>query len=421
MIKSKIERVFDKVMGRRIYGMKTICIAGKNDIAVEILLYCKQHYPQHRMVCVTNRNETGINSWQKSLKWFAEKEEIEILTLQDVYEIDDLLFLSLEFDRIIRPSKFKSKELYNIHFSMLPKYKGMFTSILPILNGEKHTGVTLHRIRAGIDTGEIIEQSQIDIEDVDSSLDIYKKCIKNGTGLVLKNLEELLQGSVKSTPQPKSGSTYYSTDAIDYSNLNLDVNKTAYQIQNQIRAFCFRPYQLLSWNGTRYIECKILDAVSEQKPGTILEDTYVLTVVATVDYDVILYKDTFNELLEAIKQGNNGKAKYLCESHKIIESQEKHGWSALTVAVYNNNFEMVRFLVEKGADIHICNNNGTTLLMYAKNCFVNTGDSSIINYLLEKGLSPYQKDYFGKNLFDYCQEEGVLERIQEACLLSFQK
>ena len=127
--------------------MKTICIAGKNDIAVNILLYCIKFYYKCRIVCVVNMNEPGINTWQKSLKWFAEKNGVEILSLNDVYEIEDLLFLSLEFDRIIRPEKFKSTLLYNIHFSMLPKYKWMHTSVLPILYCEENTGVTLHRIR----------------------------------------------------------------------------------------------------------------------------------------------------------------------------------------------------------------------------------------------------------------------------------
>lgn len=143
----------------------------------------------------------GINAWQKSAKWFAEINSIEIVELKDVYEIEDMLFLSTELDRIIRSEKFKTKELYNIHFSMLPKYKGCFTTIMPILNGEESTCVTLHRMRVGIDTGEIVEQKEIKIEDSDSSFDIYKKCIKNGTELIIKNLDMLLSGKVDTYAQ----------------------------------------------------------------------------------------------------------------------------------------------------------------------------------------------------------------------------
>lgn len=387
--------------------MKTICIAGKNDIAVDVMLYCKDNYPQNRIVVITNRNESGKNSWQKSLKWFAEKNDIEIVQLDDVYSIEDMLFLSTEFDRIIRPERFKTTELYNIHFSLLPKYKGCFTAIMPILNGEKYTGVTLHRIRKGIDTGEIVEQKLIDIDEKDCSLDVYRKCMQYGTELIIKNIDTLLSGRTDATPQDKEGSTYYPNTAINFSKLELDVNATAYQIRNQIRAFAFRPYQLLTWNGTRYFECKITDNVSEDKQGTILEDTDVYTKISTIDYDAILYKDTFEEILECIKKHDNDRVKQLCVSKKLLEAQDEHGWSLLTVAVYNNNFEIVKWLSDMGADVTILNNNGTNLLMYAKDCFINTGDATIFEYLADKGLPFEEKDYYDKNLYDYCREENV--------------
>ncbi|MBQ8080233.1 MAG: hypothetical protein IJ236_09800 [Oscillospiraceae bacterium] len=74
-----------------------------------------------------------------------------------MYDTEDLIFLSAEFDRLIRPDKFRSQELYNIHFSLLPRYKGCYTSVHPLLHGDTTTGVTFHRIRRGIDTGEIID------------------------------------------------------------------------------------------------------------------------------------------------------------------------------------------------------------------------------------------------------------------------
>lgn len=116
--------------------MKTICIAGKNNIAVDLLLHCMKFSPNCRLVCIAIKNDCGINNRQKSLKFFAKKNDVEILQLQDVYTLSDLLFLSCEFDSIIKPEKFRSNELYNIYFSMLPKYKGCHTSVLPILWGD---------------------------------------------------------------------------------------------------------------------------------------------------------------------------------------------------------------------------------------------------------------------------------------------
>lgn len=67
---------------------------------------------------------------------------VKEISLEDAYD-NATYFISLEFDRLVKPELFKKGKPYNIHFSILPKYKGMYTSIWPILNGEKkHRGNT---------------------------------------------------------------------------------------------------------------------------------------------------------------------------------------------------------------------------------------------------------------------------------------
>lgn len=389
--------------------IKTICIAGKNDIAVRVLSYCLDKYCNENIeiAVILTRSDIGINSWQRSLKWYCEMNNVRIISIEEAYEIENLLFLSLEFDRIIKTDKFKTDKLFNIHFSLLPQYKGMYPAVLPILHDQEKTGVTLHRIRDGIDTGEIIAQRSFKIEAKDNSLDIYKKLINNGAEVVIMWLENLLNDNYNCVPQNEKHSTYFSSETIDYSNLRLDARRTAYQVQSQIRAFAFRPYQLLTFYDHGIIESEITDEVSDTKPGTILNDSETDMKISTIDYNIILYKDVLEELFDAIKEANNVQAKLLCKSDKIINDQDQHGWSPLTVAVYNNNFEMVKYLVNRNADLNILNVNGTNLLMYAKNCYVNTGDATIFEYLISRGLNPEQVDYYGKNLYEYCKEEGI--------------
>ncbi|EAK1781968.1 hypothetical protein CVR99_08615, partial [Campylobacter upsaliensis] len=135
-----------------------VCIAGKNDIAVNALEFLLTFYEPKDLIVVPNQNDEGKDTWQRSLKKVAQKYGVKIVSLEECYSVKDLLFISLEFDLIIKPEKFVSKRLFNIHFSNLPKYKGVYTSIMPILYGENEAGVTLHYIDDGIDTGDIISQ-----------------------------------------------------------------------------------------------------------------------------------------------------------------------------------------------------------------------------------------------------------------------
>ena len=219
-----------------------VCIAGKNDIAVGILLYLLDYGIDRKNICIIlNRTDDGKDNWQRSLLKKASELNIKITTLEEVYQIENLLFLSLEFDKIVDLSKFKSNKLFNIHFSLLPKYKGMFTSIMPILNNEKITGVTFHKIDKGIDTGDIIAQKEFEIDLMDNARDIYHKYIRNGILLVKQCLEKLLKNEfIESKPQNLRESSYFSKNIIDYKNINIELNQTSLSSHNQIRAFNFR-------------------------------------------------------------------------------------------------------------------------------------------------------------------------------------
>ena len=244
-----------------------------------------------RIICVVNKTDQGNNGWQMSLKLACEKLSVRVVPLEDVYEIEELIFLSLEFDRIIVPQRFRTDaRLFNIHFSLLPAYKGMYTSAWPILNGEEKSGVTLHRIDAGIDTGEIIAQKEFSIKGM-TSRELYLSYIKYGTELVIENLDDIISGREISRPQPAKGSSYYSRKSIDYKNLTIDLNQTAENIERQIRAFNFREYQIPMVYGRGIIGTKITDIRSYKKPGMVVTESDTEMVLATIDYDIVLIYD----------------------------------------------------------------------------------------------------------------------------------
>lgn len=269
-----------------------ICIAGKNNIAISgaAFLLTNNLVESSDLFVLFNQSDTGVDSFQKSFKKFCLEEKLRQTSLEEVYSIKDLILISLEFDRIIAVNKFASRRLYNIHFSLLPKYKGMYTSSLPILHGENYSGVTLHEIDDGIDTGDIIDQIKFEIGDEDTARDLYFKYIHFGIKLFKQNIEKLLSGSFSKTPQPALGSTYYSKKSIDYSNLEIDLRKTAFEVRNQIRAFCFKEYQIPQVEGFAVSSAKILNIKSTQKPGTVVNETKNYIEIATVDYNLRLCK-----------------------------------------------------------------------------------------------------------------------------------
>ena len=323
--------------------MKTLCIAGKNNIAVNVLDYARKNFSHLELVAVMNSNETYHDSWQKSAGLYCRRNDIRIADLKDMYGVKDLVFLSVEFDKIIRPEKFTSHSLYNVHFSLLPKYKGCNTSIMPILHDESESGVTLHRIRRGIDTGEIIAQRRVDILHDDNSLNLYEKLIEAGSALAIEYLGRLIRNDFTETPQSFLHSEYFSRSEIDYGNLRLDVNRTAQQIHNQIRAFAFRPYQLLTFMGAGLVGSRITGDVSHEKPGTIIDETETHFTIVTIDYDICVYKDVLCEILRAIREHDNGRAKTLCEFVPIVNDKDNNGISPMMLAVSENNREMTEF------------------------------------------------------------------------------
>ena len=384
-----------------------VCVAGKNNIGVDVLEYLiKNCNGRYELGVVCNRNESGKNTWQKSMRFFAEKNGIKEYKLEETYNIKNLIFISLEFDQIVKPELFLDAKLFNIHFSLLPAYKGMYTSAIPILNGEKYVGVTFHRIDRGIDTGDIIKQKKFEISDTITCRELYLQYIKYGTRLVLDCIEAVLAGKEYAEAQKAQGSTYYSKKYIDYSNIVIDLKQTAENISRQIRAYSFREYQMPKVYDRKIIATRITNVKSTQKPGTILMENEQSMLLATIDYNIILYFDRFDELIEACKNGECERVKEICVVPEHINAANESGWTPLIVATYYNQINIVKFLLMNGADIHARNNNGTNLLMYAKEAYIKYESKELFHTFLKLGLDIEECDYAGKSLQDYLHIVG---------------
>jgi methionyl-tRNA formyltransferase len=94
---------------------------------------------------------------------------------------------------------------FNLHASLLPQYRGAAPINHAIINGEKVSGVTTFFLKHEIDTGDIIYQLPVNIEETDNAGTLHDKLMITGAGLVLKTLESVASGNWPSIPQQLTG------------------------------------------------------------------------------------------------------------------------------------------------------------------------------------------------------------------------
>lgn len=121
----------------------------------------------------------------------------------------------------------------NIHASLLPKYRGSSPIQWAIINGEKVTGITIMFTDVGVDTGDIILQDELQIEDTDTAGTLFDKLSVLGSRSVIKALEAIETGTYTRTKQDETKATH--TKFFNKKSGLLDFNKTADEIVNLVR------------------------------------------------------------------------------------------------------------------------------------------------------------------------------------------
>ena len=131
----------------------------------------------------------------------------------------------------------------NVHASLLPKLRGGAPIHRAIIEGYRETGVTIMHMNAGLDTGDIITQRSILIDDSDTAETLHNKLSILGRDLLLDTMPSIIDGTAPSIPQDDSISTYASN--IKPEDEKIDFSKTKRQIYNQVRG-------LNSWPGAYF-------------------------------------------------------------------------------------------------------------------------------------------------------------------------
>ncbi len=128
---------------------------------------------------------------------------------------------------------------FNLHGSLLPRYRGAAPINWAVMNGDKETGITTFFLKHEIDTGDIIYQEKIVIEDEDNAGDVHDKLMVLGGELVLKTVEDIERGEVPSRAQEDIEAT--KAPKIFKDTCRIDFGFDGERIRNHVRGLSPHP------------------------------------------------------------------------------------------------------------------------------------------------------------------------------------
>jgi len=157
----------------------------------------------------------------------------------------------------------------NVHASLLPKYRGSSPIQGALLAGEKETGITLMKLDAHLDTGPIIAQQQITINEDETSETLHDKLSKLGTVVIENSLLPYLKGDLKPKTQPKISPTP-TTTIIKKQDGRINWSQPAEVIERTVRAYTPWPGSFCFWKNKRFTIKKshVIMLPSNMPPGS---------------------------------------------------------------------------------------------------------------------------------------------------------
>ena len=268
-----------------------VVLCGKGRIATSALSFCVHHVATQRLpsrvLACPNSDDRGYDTWQPSLIRAADQLRVERVNLCDVESDPSLVLISLEYDRIIRVNRFASRRLFNIHFSALPAYRGVYTSIWPLLRGEREAGVTLHYMDSGADTGAIVAQRRFPVPAHLTARHLYELYSDEGLALFREWLPVLLMTVPDATPQREDGASSFNRGSLDLRQREIDLTLPPERIGAFVRAYTFPEYQLPTLGGRAVRGCAVLPGHTEAAPATLLHETAFSSSYATGDGGIV--------------------------------------------------------------------------------------------------------------------------------------
>jgi methionyl-tRNA formyltransferase len=252
-----------------------IGVAATPDVAIPTMNWLLQS--EHEVSLVITQPDRpagrGRTLQQSVVAEWAQRHQIPIVkpeTPQDlVGKIEELdLVLTIGYG-VLLPENVLSlpkKGFLNLHFSLLPAYRGAAPAQRALHNGETITGVTVFQLDKGMDTGPVFAQESLNIDPSWRSFELLSQLANLGPKVVMRSLEmiESGKGSTEQVGIPSNAPKISKTEA------KIDFHQDSESISNAIRAFTYEPGAWTLWKGEPFKICATrISGQTSDTPGKI--------------------------------------------------------------------------------------------------------------------------------------------------------
>lgn len=237
---------------------------GTPEVASETLEILKEngYLPSMIVTSPDAKRGRGLLMQASPVAVFAEKNKILCLKTEkfDKEFSDKLksgcLFIVVAYGKIIPENILNMPKLgsINIHYSLLPKYRGASPVESAILNGDTETGVTIQKMKFELDSGSILAQEKVKILPGEKVPELRARLIKIGGTLLVKTLPDFINGKIKEIAQSENEATY--CKKIKKEDGLIDLNDDGVKNYNKFRAYAAWPRTFFFKNGKRIIITK---------------------------------------------------------------------------------------------------------------------------------------------------------------------
>jgi UDP-4-amino-4-deoxy-L-arabinose formyltransferase/UDP-glucuronic acid dehydrogenase (UDP-4-keto-hexauronic acid decarboxylating) len=194
---------------------------------------------------VTHPDDPDEKSWFRSVGALAETASIPVFRskgpraagcAEAVREARPEFLFSFYYRRLIPPEilTLAPRGAFNLHGSLLPRFRGRAPVNWALIEGAEKTGVTLHVMDADVDHGDIVGRKEVPIAPRETALSLSRKLVEAGRALLVETVPAIARGEEKRVPQDHAGATVYGGRRPEDG--RIDWSQSAIEIERLVRA-----------------------------------------------------------------------------------------------------------------------------------------------------------------------------------------